>query len=448
MSLAPDRTPRRRILESFLGVPFTDGNQVDVLRNGEEMFPALLEGIAASTRSIDLLWFAWRSGAVDGRLTDALASRAAAGVQVRVLLDAYGGRRISSDRLSSLRRAGCHVLSYRPLPSARPTVWNLRTHRRVLVCDEALAFTGGTGIADEWDGDGHHPGSWRDTGVRVAGPAVAGLRAAFAGPWFQTQARWAGGTPLTPADRCPPLCGEGTSAVQVLRSSSAPGWNDAALAVAALLQTASTRVRACTPYARLPHWLLTLVADTARRGVTVQLLVSGPHVDRPSVHLQAERQFQQLLDAGVEIWRYQPSLMHGKVLTVDRQLSMVGTTNLDVRSLTLNEQVCLLVDDPSVTAVLDSDFDEDLRASERVTDAGWKIRPVRRRVLEMAADALGRPLRGWGGAGLAGPRPHLVRSEDKHPSPQRGSRHGPSEEGHGRAGPRITVAGEHPPSAP
>jgi cardiolipin synthase len=395
----------RQVLEVLLGVPFTEGNQVDVLRDGEQTFSALLAAIAGATRSIDLLWFAWRGSDIASEAAAALAERAGAGVRVRVLLDGYGARHAGSDDIRRMRHAGCEVLFYRPVPSVRPTVWNLRTHRRVLVCDETLALTGGTGIADSWTGDGHRPGHWRDTAFRVRGPAVAGLRAAFAGPWLQAQVHLGDSGPVSDADRFPRLGEAGTSAVQALRPSSGPGWNDAALAAAALLQTAHTRVRITTPYVRLPRWLRGLVSDTARRGVEVQLLVSGPHVDRPSVHLQGQRDYQALLDAGVQIWRYQPSLLHAKVLTVDGALSMVGTANFDIRSLALNEQVTLVLEDRSVTAELDAHFDEDLAASAGLTGPEWRARPMRHRALEAAADVVGRPLRGWGGAGLAGRRP-------------------------------------------
>lgn len=398
----------RRVLEAVLGVPFTDGNRVQVLRNGDQTFPALLAAIREATRTIDLLWFAWRRGEVAGEMTDALAERARAGVGTRVLLDGYGARHLDPAGLRRMRAAGCEVAFYRPLPSWRPTVWNLRTHRRVLVCDETVAFTGGTGISDEWAGDGVHPGQWRDTALEVRGPAVAGLRAAFAGPHLQVQTLTHDVDPLR-GYRFPPLPTEGGSGVQVVSPASGPGWNASAVALAALLRGARRRVRVTTPYLRLPRWLRSLVRDTARRGVHVQLLVSGPHVERPSVHLQGQRDYQPLLDAGVEIWRYGPSLLHAKVVTVDGHVAVVGTSNFDVRSLTLNEQVCVLSDDRVLTELLDDHFEEDLDRSSRVGPEEWRGRPVADRALELAADAVGRPLRGWGGAGLAGRLPWVTR---------------------------------------
>ncbi|MGY2004989.1 phospholipase D-like domain-containing protein [Blastococcus sp. SYSU DS1024] len=394
----------RRVIEALVGVPFTEGNRVDILKDGDETFPALLAAIAAARRTVDLLWFAWRGGEISHQMAGALADRARDGVRVRIMLDGYGAKEIDRADLRVLREAGCTVFFYRPLHTARFSVFNLRTHRRVLLCDETVAFTGGTGVDTAWTGDGRHPGSWRDTAVRVEGPAVAGLRSAFLQTWMQAQVRLPGGL-VSDDDRFPELAPAGGTAVQVVRPPSQPGWSDAAVAVAALLRSARNRVRVTTPYIRLPRWLRELVVATAERGVQVQVLVAGPRVERSSVHLQGELDFQPLLDAGVEIWRYQPSLLHAKVVTVDGAVAMLGTANLDTRSLALNEQVCLVADDPAVAALLDAHFDEDVDRSERVDAEQWRARGLRRRALEVASDVVGRPLRGWGAIGLAGRRP-------------------------------------------
>ncbi|TQN43084.1 cardiolipin synthase [Blastococcus colisei] len=394
----------RPVLEAVVGTPFTEGNRVDVLKNGDETFPALLEAIAGARRTIDMLWFAWAGGGVSRQVTEALAERARHGVRVRVLLDGFGSKDMEPAQLRQLRDAGCLTFYYRQVPSWRPTVWNMRSHRRVLLCDETVAFTGGTGIDPNWDGDGRRPQDWRDTSYRVQGPAVAGLRSAFVSAWMQAQVRLPGPL-LSDRDSFPPLAPVGDVAVQVLRPPSQPGWSEAAIAIAALLHTARRRVRIATPYARLPRWLLNLVQATTARGVQVQLLVSGPHVERPGVQLQGEVDFQPLLDADVEIWRYQPSLFHTKAITVDGAVAMVGTTNFDVRSLALNEQVALVIEDRAVLAVLDGHFDEDLSLSRRVLPEEWRSRGIRRRALELASDVVGRPIRGWGSIGLADRRP-------------------------------------------
>ncbi|WP_346622726.1 phospholipase D-like domain-containing protein [Blastococcus montanus] len=396
--------PPRQVLEALVGVPFTEGNRVDVLRDGDETFPALLAAIAAARRTIDLLWFSWRGGRISHEVAGALAQRARDGVRVRILLDGYGAKHMDRDDLRRLRAAGCTVYFYRPMRSPRVTAWNMRTHRRVLVCDEVVGFTGGTGIDTAWTGDGRRPGNWRDTAYRVEGPAVAGLRSAFVSGWMQAQVRLSGEL-VSEDDRFPDLETAGSTPVQVVRTSSQPGWSGAAVVIAGLLQTAREEVRITTPYIRLPRWLRRLVGDTARRGVRVRILVCGPRVERPTVHLQGELDFQPLLDDGVEIWRYQPSLMHAKVVSVDGAVAMVGTTNVDTRSLALNEQVGLVLDDPAVVGVLDGHFAEDLEFSERVDAELWRHRGIGRRTLEVAADVVGRPLRGLGAAGLAGRRP-------------------------------------------
>lgn len=395
------RAGTRQVLESLVGIPFTEGNRVDVLKNGEETFPAMLGAIAAARRSIDLLWFAWRGGEISHEIAGALAARARDGVRVRIMLDGYGAKHIDRDDLRLLRDSGCTVFFYRPVPSPRITVWNLRTHRRVMVCDETVGLTGGTVIDQAWTGGGLRPERWRDTAFRVRGPAVAGLRSAFVSAWMQAQVRLQEGL-ISEVDRFPELRREGPSAVQVLRTPSQPGWSEAAVAIAAMLQTARESVRVTSPYLRLPRWLRRLLTDAAERGVHVQLLVGGPYVERPSVHLQGELDFQPLLDAGVDIWRYQPAPLHAKVFTVDGAVAMVGTANFDTRSLALNEQVCLLLDDPAVVDVLDGHFAEDLGRSERIDPDRWRARGLRRRTLEVAADVVGRPLRGFGAIGLAG----------------------------------------------
>lgn len=395
-------SPRRR-MEAVLGVPFTDGNDVQVLRNGVEIFPALLDAISSSQRTIDLLWFLWGRGEVTEQATAALAERARAGVRVRVLLDGFGARGIDPRQVRRLRSAGCSVSFYHPLPTWRLRALNRRTHRRVLVCDETVGFTTGAGIEQAWTGDAQDPSHWRDTGFRLRGPAVDGLRAAFLEDWVQTP------HPITtPADLFPVHPRAGDVAVQMLWPSSRPGWNAAALAFLTLLDAAERRVRVATPYTRLPQLFHTALGAAVRRGVQVQLLVSGPHVDRRSVAAQSRHDYGRLLDAGVEIWQYQPTLLHAKVMTVDGSLSLVGTANLDMRSFVLNEQVGLVVADPGVSAVLDGQFDDDLAHSERLHREQWQRRGAKERVLEAAATTVGRPLRGLGAEGLTGRRPVLL----------------------------------------
>lgn len=395
-----DEPSPRRALEALLGVPFTDGNEVRVLRNGAQAFPVILDEIRAATRSVDLLWFTWETSQIAERVAAALADRARHGVRVRVLLDAFGALHVDRALIGRMRAAGCAVRFYRPLLTWRVTTVNRRCHRRVLVCDERTALTGGIGVSPNWTGDADTPRHWRDSAVLLRGPAVAGLRAAFASNWVQ------GPRPLLDdADRFPPAEAPGTTAVQVLRADSAPGWNDAALAVLTMARLARRRLRVSTPYARLTPRFHDLLAETVRRGVQVQLMVCWPYVARPFVRLQSQRGYRRLLDDGVEIWCYQPTLLHAKIMTVDEQVSMLGTVNLDIRALTINEQVGLIFDDRGVTAMLDEHFDDDLAHSTRLREHDWRSRGRRQRLLEVVADVAGVPPRGIGGTGMTGPQP-------------------------------------------
>jgi cardiolipin synthase len=402
-SAAPGHDPRR-VLEALLGVPFTEGNRVDVLRNGDEIFAAWLEAIRRATRSIDLLAYLWGKGAVTDEIGRALVERASAGLRVRVLLDALGSKGINRRRLAELRASGATVAFYRPVPTWRLTAVNARTHRRALVCDEELAFTGGTGIDEAWTGSGRRRGDWRDTAFRLRGPAVDGVRAAFATAWVQTPHPLIG-----PHDGFPRQPSAGGTPVQVLRPASQPGWNDALVALIGLLDGAEDRVHISTPYARMPDRLLEALTATAERGVRVRLLVPGPYVDHPLVRLQGDHHHQQLLEAGVQLWCYQPSMLHVKVITVDGRFAMVGSVNFDARSLVLNEQVALVIDAAETTAALDRDFEEDLGHSEQTTRDQWQCRGRGRRILESVAPAAGRPMHGMGAAGMTGPTPWLSR---------------------------------------
>ena len=389
----------RRPLEALIGVPFTDGNAVDVLRNGTEVFPAVIAAIRGATRSVDMLWFLWGTGDVTGTVAAALAERARAGLRVRVLLDGFGAKGIDPDLVAGMRDAGCDVLFYSPLRGWRVTSLNMRTHRRVLVCDETLAITGGTGIDVAWTGDADDPAHWRDTAFRVRGPAVDGIRAAFASDWVQADRPLLGEPDTFPAQ---PVAG--TTAVQVIRAGSQPGWNECALALLTFLHLARERVRVSTPYVRLPSRFRQELTAAAGRGLQVQLLVNGPHSDRRWVQMQGERDYAELLAGGVEIWQYQPTYTHAKVLTVDGQVAMVGSANLDVRSYALNQQNALVIDDRSVTGRLDADFDDDLAHAEQLSVRSWRSRGLRQRALATAADLVGRPLRGLGTDGLVGRR--------------------------------------------
>ncbi|HUH06622.1 MAG TPA: phospholipase D-like domain-containing protein [Egibacteraceae bacterium] len=373
----PDRY--RRALEGLVGIPATEGNTVDVLRNGVEIFPAMLDAIRGATRTVDLCTYVYWTGDVALKFADACSDRARAGVRVRILLDAVGAMQMSRDLAHQMEDAGCHVEWFREPTRIRSA--NNRTHRKLLICDEDVAFTGGVGIAEEWEGDARDPAEWRETHVRVRGPAVDGLRAAFAANWAET------GRPLFgDADRFPDQPQAGGSVVQVVQCPSQIGWGALASLFAAMLQLAEERIRITTAYFVPDDRFLALLLEARRRGVYVDVLVPGEHTDKRVVQIAGEADYERLLDAGVRVWRYAPTMLHAKVITVDGLVATVGSANFDPRSLRANEEANLVILDPDVVSVLDEHFAEDLARSELMDAESWARRGPLQRAREAVVD--------------------------------------------------------------
>lgn len=377
---AQDRARRiRRRLERLLGTPVTDHNQILPLRNGDEIFPAMLEAIRAARRTVDLMTFVYWRGNVASEFAEALAERAVAGVRVRLLLDGFGSRLIERASLARMTAAGVDVAWFRAPLQLSPFKQNHRCHRKVLVVDETMAFTGGVGIAQEWAGDARHTGEWRETHFRVRGPAVDGLAAAFSQNWAECHDRL-----FDERDRFTDQPPAGRAAVQVVRGSAGVGWQDMRTLLRVVLESAEERVRLTTAYFAPNDDFAELVGATARRGVEVDLLVPGRHTDKAVCRQAGRRLYAGLLDAGVRIWEYGPTMMHAKVLTMDGTLSVIGSGNLNRRSLDHDEEVMLAVLDEELAAVLDAHFDQDRAVSERIAPEAWAARPWWHRLKEHA----------------------------------------------------------------
>jgi cardiolipin synthase len=371
----------RRGLEGMIGVPATEGNSVEVLRNGNEIFPAMLDGIAGARRTVDLLTFVYWGGEIGARFAEALCDRARAGVRVRVLLDAWGARPIEKPLLAQMEESGVLIRWFRPLARIQVHKANHRTHRKVLVVDEEIGFTGGVGIAEEWNGDARNDGEWRDTHFRIRGPAVDGLRAAFLDNWVETD------DVLFEAavDRFPDQPQPGSTVIQTVRGASEAGWSDISTLFHALLQLAQVRVRITTAYFVPDSMLNDRLSSAAERGVQVEILLPGPHADKRFVQLAGESSYAQLLESGVRIWHFQPSMLHAKVMTIDGVVANIGSANLNARSTRLDEEINLVAFDPELAQVLDAQFDEDLERSEEIVAGRWGHRPLPQRAFERAA---------------------------------------------------------------
>lgn len=380
---ARDDTARlRRALEGILGVPATEGNRIEALRNGDEIFPAMLEAIDGAEATIDFLTFVYWQGEIGTAFAERLAERAQHGVRVRVLLDAWGSQPMDAELIDLMHEAGVQVHRFRPLSRFKPGDINHRTHRKVLIVDEETGFTGGVGIADEWQGDARNEDEWRDTHFRVRGPAVDGLRSAFLDNWAETDAELFDES----VDRFPDQPQAGDSVIQCVRGGSETGWSDIATLYRTLLQLARERIRITTAYFVPDEELTRRLCDAAARGVQVQILLPGPHIDKRFVQVASEASYEQLLDAGVEVWCFQPSMLHAKVMTIDGLLANVGSANFNSRSIADDEEVNLVVLDPDLTAELDRHFDEDLERSEPIDPTRWEDRRLTQRVFERAVE--------------------------------------------------------------
>jgi cardiolipin synthase len=381
-----DRTASlRRTLEGVIGVPATEGNRVDVLRNGVEIFPAMLEAIAQAQHTIDFLTFVYWSGEIGTTFAQALAARAREGVRVRVLLDGWGAHPIDRPLIELMEGAGVMVHWFRQLRRFEPSKMNHRTHRKVMITDESVGFTGGVGIADEWNGDARNEREWRDTHFRVIGPAVDGLRAAFLDNWAETDPALFDDS----VDRFPTHPQPGESVIQCVRGASESGWSDITTLYLTLLQKAEQRLRIATAYFVPDQQLIDQLCGAANRGVDVEILLPGPHADKRFVQVAAESAYEELMDCGIRIWNFQPSMLHAKMMTVDGLVANIGSANFNARSTELDEEINLVVLDEELVTILDRQFEEDLERSEAIAPGRWADRPVGQRVLER----LTKPLR-------------------------------------------------------
>ncbi len=298
---------------------------------------------------------------------------------MRVPHDPLGAKPMDDHVIEGLTDAGVLVEWFRPPATWKVWETNHRTHRKVLICDEDIAFIGGVGIAAEWEGDARNPDEWRDTHFRVQGPAVDGLRAAFASNWAET------GEPLyTEVDRFPDQPHPGDAVVQVIRGEGETGWTDMWTVFRVLLQIAQHRLRICTAYFVPDPMLQELLFDAAERGVDVEILVPGQYMDKPLVRLNGQDAYERLLESGCRIYQYQATMLHAKIITVDGLASFVGSANFDRRSATLNEEANLLVLDRELTAQLDRHFDDDLADAKQVDLERWRQRSRTQRVKEQA----------------------------------------------------------------
>lgn len=368
----------RRVLEATLGIPFTEGNRIERLVNGVRIFPAMIEAVQNARRSIDFLTFIYWQGDVAERFGEALAERARAGVRVRVLLDAFGAHSMNKALLDSLRDAGAEVLWFRP--KARWRIWQVdnRTHRKILMVDDIVGFTGGVGIAAEWDGDARSPDEWRETHFRIEGAALDGLYGAFISNWVE-----AGAPPDANELPTPPVhAANGGALVQVLRTSAAVNYSDIATLFRVLISLARHRLCVTTGYFVPDEPTMRLLEDAAARGVTIEILMPGPYTDSHVARMAGEAAYERLLSAGVKLYRYQPTMLHAKIVLVDDIVAVIGSANFNHRSMGKDDEIALSVIDEPLFQNLAADFEHDRGRCDRVELESWRERGLWQRFKE------------------------------------------------------------------
>jgi cardiolipin synthase len=370
----------RSTLVAYTGNAVVPGNRVEVLLNGDQIFPAKIAAIRAARKSITYAQYVFEEGAPAADTAQALAERCRAGLPVHVLLDAVGALAMPVQYRDSMVEAGCQVASYRPLTPWTFDRVNERNHRRILVVDGVVGFTGGSGTSGKWSGNGKQDGHWRDTDVRVEGPVVEQLQGAFAENWLEATGVALGGPAYFPR----PLEVKGGVDAQVVRSSPA-GGSVAMYTMFLLAMTAARRsIYITNPYFVPDEKMVETLIQARRRGVRVVLLLPGA-IDHNLVRQASRGGFGRLLKEGIEIHEYKPAMLHAKTMVIDSMWATVGSTNLDRRSFALNEELNLVIYDAGVARRLEQVFEKDLSESGVVTYKRWASRGLMSRVLEFLA---------------------------------------------------------------
>jgi cardiolipin synthase len=367
----------RREMSVLLGPAIVRGNQVTALQNGNEIFPAMLLAIRSAQTSITFETFIYWSGETGEEFSQALSERARAGVPVSVIIDWVGSIKMEQSLLDSMQAAGVQLHRYRPLHWYNFGRMNNRTHRKLLVVDGRIGFTGGVGIADQWTGDAGDPEHWRDTHFRIEGPVVAQLQAAFNDNWIKTTGEVLNGPSYFPA-----LQEEGEMDAHMFVASPSGGSESMHLMYLLAIAAAAETIDLAASYF-VPDKLLIEALIAARgRDVRVRILLPGPHMDALAVQLASKADWGVLLNAGAEIHVYQPTMLHTKLLVIDAEFVSVGSTNFDIRSIRLNDEASLNVYSRDFATQMTAAFEADLLAAESYSLARWKSRPLREKLSE------------------------------------------------------------------
>lgn len=366
------------------GGPLRTGGSAQLLNNGKEFFPSMLEAFRGARKSINFSTYIWEKGQVSDQMLAAFVERARAGVQVRVLLDGMGGMKAPS--MDELKAAGGKVVVFRPARFGKFTTFHKRNHRRAIVIDGTVAFTGGAAVDDQWLGNAENKEQWRDTMVRVTGPLALTLQSAFADVWAAASGEILEGPRFFPAESGG-TAGSGMVHTGVA-STPTSDLHPLRVFIAQSFLSAQRRLYITTPYFVLDEEMRNVVAQRARTGVDVRILLPDEHTDAKLIRLTSHYYFEDLLVAGVKIYEYQPTMLHSKCIVVDGKWSVVGSANMDVRSIELNVENVLGILDEGFGATMEATFRDDLKRSQEIRLEEWRRRGTWAKVKEWVASRL------------------------------------------------------------
>jgi len=373
-------------ISGVTGGPLRTGGTAQLLNNGKEYLPAMLEAFRGAQKTIDFSAYIWEKGQISDQFLAVFLERARAGVQVRVLLDGMGGMQAPS--MDELKAAGGKVVVFRPARWGKFTRFHKRNHRRAIVIDGTVAFTGGAAVADHWLGDAANEEQWRDTMVRVTGPLAQTLQSAFADIWAFASGEILEGPEFFPPAADTSVEGAGGMVHTGLASLPASDLHPLRLFIAQSFLSAQKRLYITTPYFVLDEEMREVVAGRARAGVDVRILLPNDHTDAKLIRLTSHHYFEDLLAAGVKIYEYQPTMIHSKCIVVDGLWSVVGSANMDVRSIELNVENVLGIRDAAFAQALERTFQEDLKRAREVRLEEWRQRGTWAKVKEWVASRL------------------------------------------------------------
>ena len=372
-----------RAMGGLLGPGIVGGNQVEELLNGDQIFPSMLQAIRSAKKTITFETYIYWSGNIGSAFADALAERARAGVKVHVLMDWVGSGKMDEALLKKIKDAGVDVRKFHKPAWYNITRLNNRTHRKLLVVDGAVGFTGGVGIAPKWEGSAQDPDHWRDSHFRVAGPVVSQMQATFMDNWIKVS-----GEVLHGESYFPNLQAVGNSPAQMFFSSPNSWSENMALMYHIALTAAEKTVDLSMAYFVPDDLSQRILIYALRRGVRIRLITPGPITDTQTVRAASRQTWGPLLAEGAEIYEFQPTMYHCKVIIVDNLIVSVGSTNFDSRSFRLNDEANLNVYDGTMATRQTAIFEDDLKRSRRVTFEEWTNRPFKEKAKDWMASVL------------------------------------------------------------